>query len=65
MLFPEDLVLENERVLLRPLVHEDLKFLIAFAEQEPAIWTNSAVSVNGEAPSFFPFSKRIGLILSK
>jgi N-acetyltransferase len=48
MLFPENLVLENDRVLLRPLQKEDLKFLLPFAEQEPEIWTYSAVSAAGK-----------------
>jgi N-acetyltransferase len=48
MLFPENLVLENERVLLRPLQKEDLNFLLPFAEQEPEIWTYSAVSAAGK-----------------
>jgi len=48
MLFPENLVLENERVLLRPIENEDLKFLLPFAEQEPEIWTYSAVSAAGK-----------------
>ncbi len=45
--FPEDLVLENERVLLRPLQPQDLEFLKPFAEQEPEIWTYSLVSAAG------------------
>ncbi len=45
--FPEDLVLENERVLLRPLQTQDLEFLKPFAEQEPEIWTYSLVSAAG------------------
>jgi RimJ/RimL family protein N-acetyltransferase len=48
MLFPQNLVLENERVLLRPLESADLKFLLPFAEREPEIWTYSAVSAAGE-----------------
>jgi N-acetyltransferase len=45
--FPEDLVLENERVLLRPLQPQDLEFLKPYAEQEPEIWTYSLVSAAG------------------
>ena len=48
MHFPENLVLENERVLLRPLVKEDLDYLVPFAQQEPEIWTYSAVSAAGK-----------------
>jgi len=46
--FPENLVLENERALLRPLQTDDLEFLLPFAEQEPEIWTYSAVSAAGK-----------------
>jgi RimJ/RimL family protein N-acetyltransferase len=48
MVFPENLVLENERALLRPLENDDLKFLMPFAEQEPEIWAYSAVSTAGK-----------------
>jgi RimJ/RimL family protein N-acetyltransferase len=46
--FPGDLVLEDERVLLRPLQEDDLKFLLPFALDEPEIWTYSSASVSGE-----------------
>lgn len=45
--FPKDLVLENERVMMRPLQREDLALLLPFAESEPEIWTYSAVSAAG------------------
>lgn len=45
--FPENLLLENERVLLRPLHQEDLPFLLPYADQEPELWTYSAVSAAG------------------
>lgn len=45
--FPENLVLENERVLLRSLQPQDLEFLKPFAEHEPEIWTYSLVSAAG------------------
>jgi hypothetical protein len=41
-------VLENERALLRPLQTDDLNFFCLFAEQEPEIWTYSAVSAAGK-----------------
>ena len=47
--FPRDLVLEDDRVLLRPLEEEDVKFLLPFAETEPEIWTYSAVSAAGKS----------------
>jgi RimJ/RimL family protein N-acetyltransferase len=48
MLFPGNIVLEDERVMLRPLQKDDLSSLLAFAEQEPELWTYSAVSAAGE-----------------
>ena len=38
MSFPENLVLEDERVLLRPLEKSDLDFLVPFVLNEPEIW---------------------------
>ena len=46
--FPRNLVLENDRVMLRPLEKEDFKFLLPFSEQEPELWTYSAVSAAGK-----------------
>ena len=48
MFFPENIVLEDERVLLRPLQIEDLNFLLPYAEQEPELWKYSAVSAAGK-----------------
>src|ERR1700676_680836 len=48
ILFPENLVLENERVLLRPMQPEDLEYLLPFAELEPEIWAYSAISAGGK-----------------
>lgn len=48
MLIPENLVLENDRVLLRSLQHEDLKHLAPFAMNEPDIWRFSITEVKGE-----------------
>jgi RimJ/RimL family protein N-acetyltransferase len=45
--FPENLVLEDERVLLRTLKQEDLQLLLPFAEEEPELWKFSAVSAAG------------------
>jgi len=45
--FPENIILEDERVLLRPLQSGDLEFLAPIAEAEPEIWTYSAVSGAG------------------
>jgi N-acetyltransferase len=46
--FPDDLLLENEHVLLRPLCENDLEFLLPFAIHEPELWTYSAVSAAGK-----------------
>jgi RimJ/RimL family protein N-acetyltransferase len=46
--FLEDIVLENERVLLRPLEASDLEFLLPYAVNEPDTWNYSLVSPAGE-----------------
>ena len=33
-----DVILENERVLLRPLVQDDAVYLSAYVKEEPALW---------------------------
>ena len=48
LIFPENLVLENDRVLMRPLRSEDLEFLLPFAENEPDTWEFSLVSAAGK-----------------
>jgi RimJ/RimL family protein N-acetyltransferase len=45
--FPENIILEDERALLRPLQKEDLDFLLPFAIHEPEIWFYSFVSPAG------------------
>ncbi|MCC7029995.1 MAG: GNAT family N-acetyltransferase [Chitinophagaceae bacterium] len=45
--FNENYVLENEHVLLRPLVPEDLTHLIDFSVKEPEIWKYSLVPAAG------------------
>jgi RimJ/RimL family protein N-acetyltransferase len=49
MHFPENLVLENEKVLLCPLQFSDLPSLLPFALQEPDTWTYSLTSPAGAA----------------
>ena len=39
-----DYILENNRVLLRPLQSTDVDYLLPFSEQEPDLWTYSLVS---------------------
>ena len=46
--FPDNLVLENERVLLRPLEQSDLEHLLPFAIHEPGIWPYAWVSPAGQ-----------------
>lgn len=45
--FSKDYILEDDRVLLRPLKKEDAEFLIPFAEHEPDIWKFSTMPVAG------------------
>jgi len=42
-----DYVLEDDRVLLRPLVESDFEFLLPFAINEPDTWKHSAISAKG------------------
>ena len=46
--FKKDLILENERVQLRPLSSTDHVFLLPFSLKEPALWTYSLTSAEGE-----------------
>lgn len=46
--FPKNLVLENERVLLRTLRHADIEFLLPFADQEPELWKYSRINAAGK-----------------
>lgn len=43
----EEIILENDRVLLRPLLAEDVKHLLPFSINEPSIWTYSFPSPAG------------------
>ena len=44
----DDYILEDERVLLTPLKHTDIEFLLPFALDEPGTWIYSNVSAAGE-----------------
>jgi N-acetyltransferase len=46
-IFDHTIILEDERVLLRPLLNEDYEHLVSFAINEPAIWKYSLVSAAG------------------
>jgi RimJ/RimL family protein N-acetyltransferase len=48
MFFPQDLTLENERALLRPLQMTDLEYLLPYALNEPDIWKFSVISPAGK-----------------
>lgn len=47
-LVDENYILEDERVLLRPLLPEDAKYLLPFSLNEPDTWKYSLVSAAGE-----------------
>ncbi len=46
--FTKDYILEDERVLLRPLREEDYDHLLYFSLQEPDLWKYSIQQANGE-----------------
>ena len=46
--FNENYILENERVILRPLIAGDLKNLLSYSIHEPALWNYSMVQAIGE-----------------
>lgn len=46
--FKKEIVLENNRVLLRPLLEEDLKHLLPFSIHEPELWTYSLLPADGK-----------------
>jgi len=47
--FESDIILENERVLLRPLVLSDGSLLAHFVEEEPELWSYSLVAIHNSA----------------
>jgi len=48
MIFPQDLILENEKVLLRPLQIEDIEFFLPYALNEQDLWKYSVTSPAGK-----------------
>lgn len=46
MLFNENIILENDSVLLRPLEKNDIRHLEGFAINEPGIWKYSLVKIS-------------------
>lgn len=47
--FDQNLILENDSVLLRPLQQSDVENLLYFSDNEPDIWFYSLVRANGKA----------------
>jgi len=47
IVFPENLILEDQRVLLRPLQETDMEYLLPFAIHEPETWVYSLNSPAG------------------
>ncbi len=43
-----DYILEDDRVLLRPLKESDIEFLLPYAINEPDTWKHSPISAKGE-----------------
>ena len=46
--FSSDIILENHRVLLRPLVSTDVENLLHFSQNDPTIWKYSLIKADGE-----------------
>jgi RimJ/RimL family protein N-acetyltransferase len=46
--FNQDYILENDRVLLRPIESSDFEYLVEFSLNEPEIWQYSLVRSDGE-----------------
>lgn len=47
--FEDAYILEDERVVLRPLISDDFNNLLSFAMNEPELWKFSLISGSGEA----------------
>ena len=47
-IFTENIVLENERVLLRPIQENDFENLLPYSLQEPEIWKYGLITAAGE-----------------
>ena len=46
--FSSDIILENNRVLLRPLASSDVENLLHFSQNDPTIWKYSLIKADGE-----------------
>jgi len=47
--FSKEIILENERVILRPIQLSDLSLLAHYVEQEPNLWKFSLIAINNSA----------------
>ncbi|WP_428224947.1 GNAT family N-acetyltransferase [Flavobacterium sp.] len=47
LVFTQDYILQNEKVLLRPLMESDFELLLPYSENEPEIWQYNAFGANG------------------
>ena len=45
--FTKDYVLENERVLLRPMMEDDFENLLRFSTEQPELWRFSLITAGG------------------
>ena len=43
-----DIILENERVLLRPLMQEDAVYLSVYVKEEPSLWKYALTPITTE-----------------
>lgn len=46
--FKKDYILENDKIILRPLIESDFNELLKFSINEPEIWKFNAFGANGE-----------------
>lgn len=47
VLFSDDLILEDDVVLLRPLLESDVEYLVSFSINEPDLWKYSLIRADG------------------
>ena len=47
--FTKEIILENERVLLRPIVLNDFSVLAHYVNEEPDLWKYSLIAINNSA----------------
>ena len=47
-IFSKDIILEDERALLRPIQETDFEYLLPFSLYEPDIWKYGLITAAGE-----------------